>query len=403
MSGKNKKVLIVSSFCYENASANGICARALYDGFLEKGCQTHMLGIGDGKDLSETQHTVPDTSGKKLRFGRVSAAVKLVKSFFTPTQDAVKVKRYYKKIKQLHEQYQFDLIIAMFFPLELVSAVAKLKKRSNDFDFVIYELDSVADGIGGNKNSFAKKLSVASSIRWCRKNYSLADLVCVLKAHEAHAEQIYGKAFGKKMRIVDLPLLHDNILPCTAADRGQVNFVYSGELNTRYRPPHKLLEVLEMSRDLADWNLHFYSKGDCEDLLKAHAAADPRIHRHGYVSQEVLHKQYEVTDFFVSIGNTHSNSVPSKIINYISFGKPIIHFCLQDNDICEEYLNKYPLALSIKKGESAQSAAKRIREFVAQTQGCTIGFDGLCNAFPMNLPSFSVDVMTDDLWSEGIH
>lgn len=397
MNDKKKKVLIVSSFCFEKASANGICARSLYDSFKHKGVEAHILGIGDGSDFSEYEHTVSDTVRKKTRFKRISAVCRSAKSIFTPPQDTEKIQNYYLKIKQLQKEHNFDFIVAMFFPRELVSAVAKLKKEGQSFSFVIYELDSVVDGIAGNSKSITNKISLQSSAKWSCKCYRLADRICVMKGHEEHVRQMYGKTFGKKITIVDLPLLQDDFLSATDSAGQTIEFVYSGELNTSYRSPLKLLAVLGKSRERTEWIFHFYSKGDCEALLKESEMKDSRIRSHGYVSQDILYRQYDVADFFVSIGNTHSNSVPSKIINYISFGKPIIHFCLQENDICEEYLNRYPLALVIQKNESAEDAVEKIAQFVAHARGRMVEFDALREAFPMNLPSYSVDKILENL------
>lgn len=397
MSFMTKKVLIVSSYCFNNASANGICAQALREAFNDKNIETHLLGIGDAGVLLRNEYVIPEMTKKGATISKIGAFKRLIKSFFIPIQDKQMIDSYYTIIKRLHKEHNFDVIVAMFFPLEIVTAVARLKKEVNDFSFVIYELDSVADGIGGDKKSIFKLLSSKSNVRWCEKNYKLADVICVLKGHEEHAKRVYGKAFGDKIKIVDIPLLKDNFMLNAPAGSDIVKFVYSGELNSVYRPADRLLDVFDKKRSFENWHLHFFTKGNCESYLKGRAKFDDRIHCHGYVSQDVLRKHFETTDCLISIGNTHSNSVPSKIINYISLGKPIIHFCLQDNDICETYLNKYPLALIIQKNESIEAASKQVVEFVQNTIGKTMEFDQVCKLFPMNLSSYSVDIVMESI------
>jgi len=54
------------------------------------------------------------------------------------------------------------------------------------------------------------------------------------------------------------------------------------------------------------------------------------------------------SDNLIAVGNNDCNQVPSKIFEYMSFGKPIVYF-YSDDDVNVKILKKYPIALCLRR------------------------------------------------------
>ena len=81
----------------------------------------------------------------------------------------------------------------------------------------------------------------------------------------------------------------------------------------------------------------------------------------------------------------------------MTYGKPIIHFSLQENDICNEYLANYPAALVLNHNMSQDEAVERINTFIKDYKGHTVPFADLHNIFSTNLPSYSAKKVLERL------
>ena len=100
-------------------------------------------------------------------------------------------------------------------------------------------------------------------------------------------------------------------------------------------------------------------------------------------------------DILVSIGNSISRSVPSKLITYLSYGKPVIHFSSQKDDVCVQYLDQYPLGLVLNEWESVEENACKLCGFIQKVQTMTVEFSEIANTLWMNTPLYSAELIED--------
>jgi hypothetical protein len=382
----NQKVLVFTSGY--SVSANGICAEALVTEMQNKGAQVFVISFdSEVKDYSSDRvfSVLNKPHNNKKSSNIIGKSINLLKEMIlhsrTPRFNKAAVKKAVDIAKRLNEKIDFDRVVSVYFPVEAVIAGGELKKSAPDLKFVVYELDSVADGIlGGSKHG---GYIIRAYRCLLERIYKCADLIMV---HESHKECWLNEhnKHKSKLKITDLPILCEPDYIESAKESSCYQFLYGGTLDETYRSPKKMLESLNELDDFS-WSIDFYSKG-CESLLENYA--NPNIHIHGYVSKQELDKAINEADILLSIGNAVSNSLPSKIITYMSYGKPIIHFSLKEKDVCVEYLEKYPLAFVVKKNDSSQQA---MSEFIKNVAGKTIDFKDVCSLFPMNLPGYSVE------------
>jgi len=381
----NQKVLVFTSGY--GTSANGICAEALVAEMESNGAQVFVISF----DCEEKEYESDNIKSvlnkhidKKSQKSFVAKRINLLKEMLlhsrTPKYNKEAVKNAVGFAEKLNETVGFNKVVSVYFPVEAVISAYKLKKSNSALKFVIYELDSVADGILGGLKFGGYIINAYKHL--LEKIYKYADLIMVHKSHKECWLEEHG-THKSKLVVTDLPILCAPAHTEKSKDNSCCSFLYGGTLDFSYRSPEKMLDSLN-ELELSERKIDFYSKG-CESLLNE--LNDDTIRVHGYVGKNELNRAINEADFLLSIGNAVSNSLPSKIITYMSYGKPIIHFSLQKNDVCAEYLEKYPLAFVVEKGSNPQSA---LSEFVKANMGKTVEFGEVCELFPMNLPEYSV-------------
>jgi len=133
-------------------------------------------------------------------------------------------------------------------------------------------------------------------------------------------------------------------------------FVFVGTLSLEVRSPRELLKIFKMLLDKKMYDnieLHFYGKINSNiQLFSSYSELiNSSIFIHGPVSKDKVTDILLDADILVNIGNSNPYQEPSKIIEYIYLGKPILNVCSLVNDSSREILDKYPLNLNIFKSE----------------------------------------------------
>lgn len=163
----------------------------------------------------------------------------------------------------------------------------------------------------------------------------------------------YGYLFpGAAARIHVIPpvlaTLGDGEWP-TAALRGPaspVRFVYVGTLYKGIRSPIRALEIFDALQRRLARPLEFHFFGIVHDAAEQFARFQPLVGRsvflHGTVSRDKALAEMRAADVLVNIGNTTSFQVPSKLVEYIHAGRPIINLCWSETDTSLELLRDHP-------------------------------------------------------------
>lgn len=394
------RFVFLTRFYLGAATANGICARNIVDELKRRNHDVEVVCYEDNKEKKpdEIGTHIVDGTGDYSGTGfthKVLTAFEILLGR-VPNTDIKLVSNYYSVLTEINNRNPIDAIIAIYFPRECVEALRLFKAEHKSVKAIIYELDSVGDGISSIplKNKYKKNY-----IRWMSNAYGTVDDVIIMQSHDLYWRNIYGERFSSKMQIADIPVLTEKKRKKT--HNAKIKMIYAGLINKRYRSPSFLLDVLSKLKDSVDYEFSFYSKGDGVDELAVAAANNKKILNKGYVPQEILDDAILDSDVLVSIGNLTSRSVPSKVITYISYGKPIIHFASQKDDVCNEYFNKYKLALVVDQTKSVEEACKNILEFLKRIQGVTVDYSEIKDMFYPCTPEYSAGLIIDTLVGKG--
>lgn len=146
----------------------------------------------------------------------------------------------------------------------------------------------------------------------------------------------------------------------------------------KIRNPEFFLSVISKVKDVS-LDL-FVRKGECEQIINRYAKDN--IHREYFVDKakyiDMLKYGYDV---LVNIGNVSTLQAPSKMLELLSTGKPIINFYFTE-DTQFNMIEKYPLGLNIKNGDL--DAVRKIENFCHEMKGKRMTFKEVEVLFPDN-------------------
>jgi len=265
---------------------------------------------------------------------------------------------------KLNEIENMDLLIPASMPFETVFAANSYKNKNPKTLLVPYLFDPYIENENLFYNVFLKKI---------KSNYSKKLEYNIMKNSEKvilmnHLKKNFDNKYSElklKFEFVEHPLLIPNISN-EEEKKGDFNFVYTGSFYKKIRNPKMLIKVFKLViSELKNSKMNIYSFGDCEELLiKEVKGAENNIVLNGSVSMEESVLKMKEADFLIAVGNTTSSQSPSKIFEYMSFGKPIIYFLNNYSDRNIDVLSKYPLSLIVDKNLNEYEAKKLIIQFV---------------------------------------
>ncbi len=389
-------IVVLSTLFLNIPSANGLCARNLVDAFRKKGHEVYVVCY-EKETLHDEQRkdqilTVQQPANV-VTHSVLQKAIRTSKVLLGSTKPLINeilVESYYQKLCEIAQRTRIDAIVAMYFPFESVEAMNRFSKNNKGVKTFIYEVDSQGDGVSKSQIYEIFNRRYESWLKWM---YRDATAIIIMKSHEAYWKNTFGADYSEKLLIADLPILQNKVQK-TSLFHDRIGMIYSGVIEKRYRSPAYLLSVLkELHNRGFDFFTSFYSKGDCEEEISDVAREVPEIRQHGFVTPDELDAAISEADVLISIGNSFSRSVPSKIISYLSYGKPIIHFSSQENDVCNEYLEKYPLALSINEKTTAVEAADIIMQFTNKSRPIVVSYEQVASMFTENTPDYSTELI----------
>jgi glycosyltransferase involved in cell wall biosynthesis len=200
-----------------------------------------------------------------------------------------------------------------------------------------------------------RKLYGGLNARWEKKVFRAAGAVSVTTNG---TKEIYEKAIpdcAGKIFVIP-PLLSGPVRDPSGGkifpENGKLRLVFVGTLYRAIRNPDFLLALYGklLATPLADrLELHFFGNiNDCSESFAPFAKLlGEKIFLHGVVSRDVVFRAMREGTVLVNIGNNTSYQLPSKVLEYISFGKPIVNLVKIENDSSVEFFSRYPASLSL--------------------------------------------------------
>ncbi len=401
-----KYLFIVTEF----ESANGICVQAVMECLSKK----HQVYCITNREWGMPEEFVKDkvickTVKPRLTY-RINSAIRKstapvrVKSIlrkvahimerikllmflpFWPWISPLYTRRIGHIAKNLCSKENIQCIVPVYTQIDTLIVANKIKKHNADMLYVPYFLDSLSGGYG--LRVFSGEQTIKKGLEWEHKLLDNADEIIAMESSREHHKRFSRNAsYYNRIRYFDLPLLYqrtiesDNLL----MSKECCNLVYVGTLPQGIRSPLFLLSTLTL---IPGENFRFYFIGTktCIQLNDA-AARDSRIKVIGQVNHDVALKYIAQSDIVMNIGSSNPNMTPSKIFEYMSFGKPIISTAPIQNEPSKLYLKKYPMALVIDESAvEINQAAMMMLSFIKDYAGLSVELNSIKDKFFYNTP-----------------
>ena len=382
--------IVLTSKCYENARANGICGKKIQEALIKQGHRSILVGYTPNKLESELE--VKEDCYKFHYAGGKHKSTKIdsIKRIFVPRYNKELVNGYVDICEDIISSNRVDAIVGIYFPIETLIAMDILKKRYG-IKTISYQVDSATDV--AIYSDIMHRLHTYAYVMKAKSIYKNIDYVIAMTSNRLNMEKRYLSILGNKLLFVDSLALYEKHHPNKRENKKTIDFLYTGTLDKDYYSPKPFIEMFVNNSDRLNWRLHFYSRGNCDDMLKWAADNDDRIVLHGYVDQEMLDDAMKNADFFLSTDHlVKKNCVPYKILNYFSYGKPVIHFTKEAGFTVENYIDKYPLGLTVNQ-EKILEENRRIREFVDNNIDNSCSVDEIYKLFHKDTAKYSAEII----------
>lgn len=305
----------------------------------------------DNKIRNKLNEKIANKKGIKNKIYKVLLKIHKMKEmakiiFCSVTIRKELVNEYVKALYKINES--IDFIIPLCMPFESIVAATKYTDNEKNIKTKIipYLFDQFTRSDTLHRNNLNKFLKR-------KKNLNLERRV-FLKSYKILAMNSLKEHFLSDLReITNIYYIEHPLLLKYEDIKKKKNDViiisYVGGLYKNYVEPNYFLKLYQLS-NIKNSTLHFYIIGNCGDTVNKYAHVSlGKIINHGSVDKQTASRVTSQSDVLISIAEKKGIQMSSKIFEYISNGKPIIHFYSVDNDVNLKILNKYPLSLCLKQ------------------------------------------------------
>ncbi len=165
--------------------------------------------------------------------------------------------------------------------------------------------------------------------------------------------ELFGDRAVQKMKVIP-PLLHQTFQeepPSDIPPSPVIHMGYFGALYAPTRAPDAFLDLLSQTFLLAPaWQqrlqVHLYGEifPEFYEKLNGH----PVIQLYGLRSREEVHAAMQQMDILVNIGNTTDFQLPSKAVDYLASGKPVLNLSYTAHDPFADFFGDNDLIFNAK-------------------------------------------------------
>ncbi len=205
----------------------------------------------------------------------------------------------------------------------------------------------------------------------------------------------------EKIRYFEIPNLRNlseyQAISGTYFAEDAINCLFIGNLYWEIRNPEFMLRMFERFSD-DRIRLHIvgslsynFPKSYMEEWLQK---CNGRLSYKTRVSTVEALRLLNAADVLVNIGNTTKNQCPSKVIEYISTGKPILQLSKIQGCTSQAYLKDYPLAFTVREDLPLENAlVNEIEAFILSSKNKQIPYSEVCKLYSNCTNEHAVQVL----------
>lgn len=300
----------------------------------------------------------------------------VIAPFSFPTRHAWMKKKLAAVLEKLLHVKDVDAVISVSDPPCAHLAVLEVRKKNPIPKWITYTLDPYTFNPINYQYVILPKYRQERNFLAEQSIYNSAD-------YNIFSKELYEMALTEFSQPVTKTVCFPYIIKrplqqtLSAKENNGLVIVYAGTLKKSIREPNLMLSVLSKIKNIT---LRLYVAGDCEHILNRYAS--PQIMISGFLSQEEYQRVVCVeADILINIGNTNDLQSPSKLVELLSSGKPIIHF-YHHQDEGFRMIDKYPLGINV--GDSNEETIRMVDLFCHKMKGRKLSFEDVEKLYPEN-------------------
>lgn len=269
---------------------------------------------------------------------------------------------------------EYDAVIATcspYYPLKLAAEI------SNIVPIIYYKIDPVATIILSEKpNKDEQLVTIDNEIVWDACASSIITTEVIFKYYN----QLPTKVHANKVVLLNYPNVVERKLSdqannsiISSFDKTKINLCFIGTFYSDIRNPQFLLNLMNKLHN-TNVVLHILGRmGDCAVMIDAYCHNN--VIYQGIVPPSVADDIMLQSDILVHVGNASDAYMPSKILDYISSGKPILNICKIPSCPTLPLMERYPLGMTVYEYEAlTEDVISNVVRFCYDNKGKKIPF-----------------------------
>lgn len=291
-----------------------------------------------------------------------------------------------------------DVIIPTCNQFESVLAAMQYRQANSKVKIIPYLFDLFSENININRGKLLRRIHWKKNMQYEKQMFEVSTCVFHVANWTKHIETYFPEYKNKTVE-VEHPLLVSREKKITDNYDDKIHIVYTGVVDLAVRNPKRSLEVLsQLTSD--DICFDFYSYGSAESIVAQFDECCNAIVAHGKVDSTKAEYARQSANILLSIGNAKNISqIPSKLIEYIASGKPIIHFTQSNDDPAIVLLKQYPLAKIVNLLHSVDY--EDLNRFIRENSCSVVKFEDIKKTFEKADPEYIVKKITEKFTMGG--
>lgn len=317
---------------------------------------------------------------------------------FYPFSNYFFCRKVYKKSKKALFNAQFDLVIAQCNTEESVWAGTWLKQSGIGNKLMVIFWDNIYGNQSHEKipSWFAKRRQWKAEEFIAKNADILVSLYPIKSFHEKYGD--IPEAYSKRVYLGVPSIIKPKQLPESSYKNvicpGMINILYSGTVfSIRYvKYVVNLINKIECSERV---NLIFFARGvDLNEIIGLGKDFKGQIKASDWIPLNELLSIYPSVDFFMSYPGIIT-AIRSKVFEYMSYGKPILLFYDNDNDVNIHTFSKYPVYKAIDIRRPVDDYVVEIESFLDLYRNTNVPFEVTEQLFPKDSVKAYVELISN--------
>lgn len=309
--------------------------------------------------------------------------------FRSKSVDSNLTNAYISELITLNEKKKIDAVIPLCLPIEAALAALVLKKQNENTILIPYIFDHFTKSNSLHRFKFNKILKYKSNLL-CEKDIIIAaDAIFAMRPLKAHYQSFLDNKLLSKIEFIEHPLLvRKNNDQTNLIEGDPINVTYTGSFIKGHVEPTYLLKLFTLISDKLLVELNLYTVGNCSQIIRKYKQRQPlKIIDHGSVSKSDADAALRSANILINIGEKTGKQISSKVFEYMSLGKPIVHIAYVEGDVMSHILEKYPLKLIIYIGDSFEGNLLKLESYLNEVKNKSLPFGIVSKVYPEALPA----------------